>query len=81
MLQVPLHDGVFQRRIDRGAEHPWIRVPHSMHSDPNNEIELDAAVPKFDQRAISKPARDVGEVRRRPSGLRQAIELSLVGRH
>lgn len=56
-------------------------MSHPMHADSHDEIELDATIAQFDQGAISKPARDVGEIGRRPSGLGQSIQFGLVGRY
>ena len=53
-------------------------MAHPMHSNSDDEVELNTPVPQLDQRTIPKSARDVWEVGRPASGFGQPIELRLV---
>ena len=53
-------------------------MAHPMHSNSDDEVELNTPVPQLDQRTIPKSARDVWEVGRPASGFGQPIKLCLV---
>lgn len=68
VLQVALHDGVFECGIERGAEHVRVGVPHTVNADADDEVEFDATVSQFDEGAVSKTAADVREEQGRAAG-------------
>lgn len=64
VLQVALHDRVFECGIEGSVEHMWVRVAHAVYADADDEVEFDAAIAQFDEGAIAQPATDVREEQR-----------------
>ena len=62
MLQVSLHDRIFQACIDRGIQHGRMAVAQTMDSNAHDEVQFDTPVAKFHPWPISQAARYVGEI-------------------
>ena len=61
LLQVTLHDGVTGRAVDGCFDEQWMTVAVAVDADAGDEVQLYAAVAKFNERAVAK---STGEIRK-----------------
>ncbi len=79
LLQVALHDGVADGRIDASADEQRMAVAHEVHADAGDEVVLDGSVGKFDERAATDAAAQVREVKRAAARFCELREHDVVG--
>ena len=53
-------------------------MPHPMYADPDDEIQLDAAIAQLDQRPIAHAAGNVRKISRSATGFGQPFQLGFV---